>query len=124
MRLKSWPTSIIAVAALAVISTGLSLPFHVTGQDGQMSNCPFMGTPAICSMSAQEHIAALQSMFTAIPIQILLLTALLFMAGPILRYLTYKPPRFLYFQPEKQFVPILDHLQEAFSSGIINSKAY
>jgi len=83
-----------------------------------------MDKDVICSMSAQEHLSAWQSMFRAITPQILLLTALLLIVVPIFRYLLYKPPRLLYFQHKERFVSILDHLQEAFSSGLIHSKAY
>lgn len=125
MTFKSWSISLMTLAVVVLIATGAPLLFHSMDKDGQMTNCPFMGTPAICNMSAQEHLAAWQSMFSTIPTQIfLLLSLLLLVVRTPFRYLTYKPPQLLYFQPKEKFAPVFNHLQEAFSSGLINSKAY
>ena len=125
MTFRSWPISLITLAVVVLVATGAPLLFHSMDKDGQMTNCTFMGTPAICNMSAQEHISAWQRMFSNVPAQILLLLSLLLLVvRPLFRYLTYKPPQILYFQPKEKFTPVFNHLQEAFSSGLINSKAY
>lgn len=117
--------SVILVISLFVITVGISLPQHDMSEGGQMTGCPIMmDRNVICSMSAQEHLSAWQSMFAAIPPQSLLLAPLLLLVVIISRYLLYKPSRVLYFQSKERFTPIFDYLQEAFSSGLIHSKAF
>lgn len=123
MRFKSWSIPLAVIAMLIAVTTGLFFSFHGIG-DNQMTSCPIMGMPVICDMSVQEHISAWKSIFAAIPGQILLLAALLFLARSVFRYLTFKPPRFLYLKPKLQFASIFNYLQEAFSSGLIHSKVY
>lgn len=98
------------------------------------SNCPFMpGMTAVCKMNPLEHIAAWQSMFTAIPVEkvfilsLLLLFALL-LARSLIKKITwdveilrnFAPPLW---QTRNPFIPRYA-LQEAFSNGIIHSKVF
>lgn len=125
MKFKSWLISLVMLAVLTVTATGLFPFFHDMDQDRQVTGCPLMmDENVICSMSAQEHLSAWQNMFVAIPTEILLLLLLIFVTGPILQYLVYKPPKSLLFHLKERFLTIFDPLQEAFSSGLIHSKAY
>lgn len=125
MKLKDWSAYIAILSILVVVATGPSFFFHGVSQGGQTLGCPIVGMPAICNMSVQEHISAWQDMFTAIPpVQILLLVALLLATVPIFRYLIHNSPRLLHFRPKERFVLTVDNLREAFSNGVIHSKAY
>jgi flagellar biosynthesis protein FlhB len=123
--LTALATSIFLMAGIF----GLSHAGMTMEPDGSMSGCPFMGATAVCNMSPLEHVAAWQSMFTATTSENTL-AALLFLIlaaisvvlvlgehifpevrGPLF----YRPPRFSFFRHS---------LQEAFSNGILNSRAY
>jgi hypothetical protein len=121
----------ILVSFLGIAKADTSI--EMNGQIGQ-GNCFIPGmAEMLCQMNPLEHIAAWQSMFTAVPSQgdtILLLAFLLALAlgAPVL---TYRYPAlqraisvsqqklFLYF---KQRIPIVHPLQEALSGGILNPK--
>mgnify|MGYP001559799056 CR=1 FL=1 len=126
MRIKNnWLISLMIVAVVFVIATGASLSLHDMAEDGQMTGCPIMGMPVICNMNAQEHITAWQSMFSAIPTQVLLLLILLLVVGRLIfRYLIYKPPELFRYRFKERSSLIIGHLQEAFASGLIHSKAH
>jgi hypothetical protein len=122
---KNWLNALIIVALVAIVATGLSFSLHDMTEDGRMTGCPLMGMPVICNMNVQEHIAAWQSMFSAIPTQILLLLVLLLVTSrPIFRYLTYRPPELLHLNYEERSLLVFDHLRESLASGLIHSKAY
>ncbi len=117
-------------ALLAVAIFGFSSGM-VTNADGTMSSCPNMGVPALCHMSPLEHAFSLQNMLTSIPFSgvfafliFLLLALATLLLVPIiwtnfvvlLEYVSHSPPPNTY---------VLRHtLQEAFSNGILNSKAF
>lgn len=98
---------------------------------GHMPGCPFMGVPALCHMSPLEHAFTLQNMLTAIPfsgIFALLVSILLALAITLLAPI-WKGLGIL-FEPvvrpsSRMYTLIPRHtLQEAFASGILNSKAF
>lgn len=120
------------VSLLSITQTDMAM-----GADGQMSySCLFMSsTASLCQMSALEHIAVWQGMFTAVSSQnntltILMLLLTLALAGTFLirTHRSTVPPKtsisqstFRYY---KRNIFIVGPLQEAFSNGILNPKLY
>ena len=104
--------------------------------DGNMgSNCFMPGMSAtLCQMNPLEHLAAWQGVFVAVPSMssfLLLLSILLALVlGRLLTRLhhTLAPPKLNSLEPlttyYKQYVPIPNQLQEAFSNGILNPKVF
>lgn len=100
----------------------------------QMTNCPLMGMPVLCQMNPLQHIAAWQSVFTALPnhnnVLATLLLLLTFAFGIFAGYFyrntdlvgtLQSGPRFIY---QKKFLTFVSSLQEAFSSGILHPKIF
>lgn len=104
--------------------------------DGQMSSGCFMpGMSTICQMDPIEHITEWQSMFTAIPgnsdvltILLILLTSVLLGFVLIKRsthpHLSQSPPSKSLSFYQRRHVPIVSHIQEAFSNGILHPRLY
>ena len=125
-------TILLATSFLGVAKTDMAMV-----SDGQMAlgNCFMHGmTEALCQMNPLEHIAAWQSMFTAVPNQNNALMLLLALLALVLGALFLRSHRsrgtskvlvsqssFTYY---KRHVPIISSLQEAFSSGILHPKLY
>lgn len=102
--------------------------------NAEQSACPFMpGHPSMCTMSAMEHLQALQGMFTTLPAQDTLAALFALMAlfavlrlRPLHKHLlsrrlrpeSYANPFYL----TDVFIP--NPLKEAFSSGILNPKTF
>jgi hypothetical protein len=104
-----------------------------TGVGGTMSHCPFADGMLVCNMSPFEHIAAWQSMFTSLSRQqqdigsLVLLLLVSFLVVAWIRKI-YPPSKnllrqFLYVR-HKEYIPLGNFLQEAFSNGILNPKIY
>ncbi len=103
--------------------------------DGLMtSNCPFMSRiTTLCQMSPLEHIAAWQSMFTAMPHQQdVLTTLLLLLASFAINFLLIRraayPPRISDSKAQLVYhrtrTLVVNPLQELFSSGILHPKIF
>lgn len=104
--------------------------------DGQMSSGCFMpGMSTICQMDPIEHITEWQSMFTAIPENSDVLTILLILLASVLlgfiliKRSTYQnfsqsPPLKSLSLYQRRYVPIVSHIQEAFSNGILHPRLY
>ena len=115
------------VGAFGIAQTGMTM-----STDGPMTGCPFMGIPALCHMSPLEHALTLQNMLVAIPFAgiLLLLISLLssFVEIPFFRGVWQIMSAFLWplhAPPLRIAVRVSRHaLQDAFSNGIIHSKAY
>lgn len=98
--------------------------------DGTMSNCPFMPGVSICTMTPLEHIAASQSMFSALPLggKFSLIPLLIFVTLLLAHSISklFVPPSRLVrargFISHQGYVPLRHYLQEAFSSGILNPR--
>lgn len=136
----SWHKLAKAFFTLAVIGSllpgflGISHFRMTMGPDGEMSivDCPFMNGGSICTMTALEHVAMWQSIFTSTPHElnqsIALLLLLVSLFGIIWIRRLYPPPRdvleqykyYLYYE----HIPVLTVLQELFSSGILNQKPF
>lgn len=99
-------------------------------RDGQMVHCPFMPGVAICNMTPLQHMAAAQTAFTAIPqidIALLLLMLLsVLIASLLIRKVPAFPARAVRLVSIFTAAPAFAHrpLQEAFSNGILHSKAF
>lgn len=139
MRVNKFSKTILLLAGLAFFSVGFLGLGHTNmtmGPHGEMSvgNCFMPGmTEVMCQMNPLEHIAAWQSMFTAVPSQndvLLLLATLLALAlgALFLANLSTAPPKViiprLSFAYYKRYIPIFDPLQEAFSNGILHPKIF
>ena len=111
---------------------GLTHFAMATGPDGQMSNCPFMGVAALCQMNPLQHIAEWQKFFTALPpnnwATILIIASFILLAVRGLKYIgRTDPPLMVSLRLQLSSISFLsckDPLQEAFSSGILNPKAF
>lgn len=125
------PKVLAALAMSMFLVAGIFGISHAMNMDsnGQMSGCPFMGVATVCNMSPLEHVAAWQSMFTSTSSEntLSLLLSVLLVAVSILFVLSegifpkIRPP--LLCRPHR-FSLFRHSLQEAFSNGILNSKAY
>ncbi|MHB1163225.1 MAG: hypothetical protein ACYCZZ_01725 [Minisyncoccota bacterium] len=115
------------VGAFGVAETAMTM-----GSDGHMAGCPLMGIPALCHMSPLEHASALQNMFAAIPfagVLLFLVSLLLTLVGIPLFRSTWQIVRAFFWPihapPLRTSTYISQHsLQDAFSNGILHSKAY
>ncbi len=120
-----------AVGLLLATSFGASyFPMHV-GTDGKMSGCPLMGVPALCHMNPLEHAFTLQNMLTAVPfsgIFALLVSILLALAitlvAPLCKSLGILSEPILRPPTRRDRFVSRHSLQEAFSGGILNTKAF
>jgi hypothetical protein len=121
----------LATIFFVISSIGVSYIGMSMGASGQMSGCPLMGVPALCHMSPLEHAFTLQNMLTAVPFSgmfALLVSILLALAITLLASI-WKDLGILFEPvlrpPSRARELILRHsLQEAFSNGILNSKAF
>lgn len=120
------------VLFLFVGAFGVSQTEMATKPGGSMTGCPLMGVPALCHMSPLTHAFTLQDMLIMIPFSgifmffITLLLALsvislvpLFLNTPSLSAKLFKRP-----PARRSGFPPRFALQEAFSNGILHSKAY
>lgn len=98
----------------------------------EMSFCPMMLGPAICTMSPIQHIASWQNIFTGIPQNTALLVSLILSA--LSMAISWLWTRLWHFSLEERAQPYGRHpstdavptpfLQELFSSGILNPKVF
>ena len=123
--------SVSVVGFLLATSFGASyFSMHVSS-DGNMSGCPLMGVPALCHMSPLEHALTLQDMLTAIPLSNLfaLLVAILLaltitLVAPLCKNLGILSEPILRPPTRRDRFVSRHSLQEAFSNGILNTKAF
>lgn len=117
----------------ALISSGLLVVAHVAlGGDGQMGSCPLMPGVAVCNLTPFQHMAGLQSLSNALPqvggvfsLMILLLLSIAIAVTLVRNTHIVLPMDATKTQVIRQRpVPLLRLLQEAFSNGIIHSKAF
>lgn len=109
--------------------TGGAMPLN---ENGAMSDCPLSGAPAVCHMSPLEHAFALQTMLTAVPSFSLfaLLAALLISLTLVLIAPFPWSIIAVFFESTTGPPPVANRtiqrhsLQEAYASGILNSKAF
>ena len=125
--------AILCFLIVASLSANIFVVAHLgmgSGVGGQMGPCPLMPGVAICNMTPLQHMAAAQSMFTTLPhssdiFSLLLLLLASVIAAAVLSKTFLAPPRsaaprFVSRREDVPFSPIL----EAFSNGIIHSKAF
>lgn len=114
---------------IGVFGLSMSMP---TDKHGMMTSCPFMiNKSSICNMSATDHIAKWQQMFTTTlqssNLFLLALVAVAFIYVSLkrqtdLRSSSYYAHRYyLYKNPE---VKLFNYLTQAFSDGILHPKIY
>ena len=127
--------SILSLGILIFFSISLFGVFHMgmkMDKDGMDSGCPFALGSSICTMTPLEHLGAIQSLFTALPKGENTLASLLFLtlgliALPSLLSRLFLPPKLLYKRVsvfEYRYTQPKGFLQEAFSNGILNSRAF
>lgn len=119
--------SILILATVVFFSFGIAT--MQIDKDGNMSDCPFMNSAAICQMSFPEHIATFQGMFRAVPVKATLLSILVLALSLVLyfKYITsiYLPPAKLrLFVKNNPRLLTADKLLTALSDGIIQPKLY
>lgn len=121
-----------AVALLLAGTFGLTTAAATMNIDGHMSGCPLMGVPTLCHMSPLEHAFTLQNMLTAIPFSgmfalfiALLVSLSITVLVPLLWSICVDILKPQLRPPTGRNRLISRHsLQEAFSNGILNSKAF
>ena len=138
MSLKKLLQIITLSVIVAIFSINIAVFMHPFAmqmdKDGKMAGCIFNGMNEICAMSLQEHLAAWQTLFAAIPVKATtsilatLLLSMIFINFSIeslsenLINLEFKMRRLhVHFKKEFSFS---SSLQEAFSQGILNTKIY
>lgn len=108
-----------AILVFATVALG---PWTILAASETMDiGCPFMvGETSFCSMSLFEHIEHWQSTFTFTLVQVLSFVAIVVSILLVLPIVVR--PRLYQRQPESVHLPTL--LQQLFSKGLLNSKAY
>jgi hypothetical protein len=118
------------VAFLLLGAFNFSHAGMTTGMDGEMTDCPFTPSTAICEMNPLEMIAASQNLLTTLPQQKDLFSVLMLLVAAALLLASWKPyvPRRPAVArvaiPKREYVPFSNPLQELFSNGILNPKLY
>ena len=100
--------------------------------DGAMSGCPLSGAPALCHMNPLEHAFTLQTMLTAVPsfslfalLAAFLISLTLVLIAPFLWSIIAVFFESTIGPPLAAVKTIPRHsLQEAYASGVLNSKAF
>lgn len=100
--------------------------------EGAMGLCPFMPGVVICNMTPLEHISAAQSMFNTLPqdknvfVLLILLLAAAISISLLYQWKLLFPPVIQRIGSglRREDAPLLRPLQEAFSNGIIHSRAF
>lgn len=99
-------------------------------KQGNMPGCPYMNGVAVCKMNPLQHVAAWQSMFTALPsssdlMALLLLVLLAIVFIRVVRTVHTVEAALLYNQRFKYRSHVAHHvLQEAFAKGVLNTKTF
>ncbi len=123
--------SFLLAIVLMVNTGGVLSAAMMSGDDGMMTNCPYMGMSTFCTMSPLEHLTAWQQMFSvtvqqfaSISLLLLLITLAAFLyfteRTDTLLLIEVFLPRQRYKERGKNFDP----LRSAFARGIIHSKAF
>jgi|SRR3989338_4925275 len=120
----------IIAASLSVSLFGAAHLGMDSGMGGQMGPCPLMPGVAICNMTPLQHMAAAQSMFTTLPqssdiLSLLLMLLASVIAAAVLSKIFLAPPPSVprRFVSRREYIPF-SPLLEAFSNGVIHSKAF
>lgn len=103
--------------------------------DGSMGHCPFMSSGAICTMTFQEHMNTLQTMFTAVPQKLtttaglILLAFYMAFATLVFRRLLLKYTRLLFFDyrlytKRYSYISLVDPAKRAIYEGLITPKIF
>jgi hypothetical protein len=113
---------------LLVLNMGGAFSAHIM-TDGEMSPCPYMGMDSICNMTPLAHLSGWQSMFTVTSqgsVTLLLLLSLSVLIIWLFNKYLLKPPQTFskVFSRYKYEIEVFNHLQLAFTQGLIHSKAY
>lgn len=124
--------AIVAFFTVAVAGSAyVPMPMN---DDGTMANCPYLGITALCTMQPLEHIAAWQDMLAALPAKIGgIFAAIVLIASAILLVLLHGPnadtirhSAFSYMKKRRRQSALLipDAIRDAFSRGILHTKAF
>lgn len=126
-------TFLLGFAAFVLIGIfGMSHLGMDINTDGHMSNCPFMLSASLCTMTPFEHIAAFKHLLNALPQHESASSLLkLFLSFAVLilffrKYLLPLAPLLAYPSHPNRRYPLRPRhvLQEVFSDGILNSKRF
>ncbi|MDE2173572.1 MAG: hypothetical protein KGJ31_03280 [Patescibacteria group bacterium] len=126
-------TILLGAAALLFTGTfGLTSAAATMNSTGAMPGCPLMGIPALCHMSPLDHAFILQSMLTVVPFSgiFAFLVALLVSLSITTLVPLLWSVRLDFLEPQLRPPTRRDgfvsrhSLQEAFSNGILHSRAF
>lgn len=122
---------IFLTGAIGLPHFGMAMEMDMDG-NMTMTNCYMPGMTAVCNMSALEHIAGWQGMFTSLLSQNLALALLFLVLAVVLGFVwlrqAYSPPQRVRtsfrFSRRREYIPLHSSLQELFSNGILNPKVF
>lgn len=118
-----------ALAVLLFVYIGFAFLGAAGSMNNQTGNCPFMPghSVAFCQANPLEHIQELQSMFNTVPANPLSLLALLFslvVIGVFLKSFFNLSPIVFFRIGVYPPSTLRSVLQEAYSRGVLNSRAF
>ncbi len=132
MKVSTYAWLIVIALFIFVGSFGITSLAMPSNADGTMSSCPLSGTSALCHMSPIDHAYTLQTMLTAVPSFSLFTLFTLFLIS--LSFVFVAPLLWaivtVFFKSIIGSPPVADRiiprhsLQEAYASGVLNSKAF
>ncbi len=121
---------------LALFGAAIFGPFHFAGmqmgENGEMTDCPFMGMVTFCRMSVTEHLKQWQTIFASkvpsralvLMLSILFVTVAFGNAIPQLILVYDGKLKNRWYQLSRPTFASPNFLQEEFSQGILNPKIY
>lgn len=115
--------ALLFIALLGMSHVGMNMLSH-----GEMSRCPFAPNASVCAMNPFDHVAAVQRFLNILPNS---LGSFSFLLSLILVVVSFSDellfssfsPGFLFYR-NRRYVLIPTFLEDAFSNGRINSKAF
>lgn len=132
MKVSTYAWFIGVILFVFLGSFGITEGALSSNANGAMSGCPLSGAPALCHMSPLEHAFTLQTMLTAVPalnlfvlMAALLISLTFVLVAPFLWSIISVFFESTIGSPPAANKTIPRHaLQEAYASGVLNSKAF
>ncbi len=104
----------------------------VMGDDGKMDDCPFAFGGVICTMTPLDHVNIVRSLLITLPQHKDVLANLVFFVSAVFFFgiflvRVFAPPKLSLAYNRaftREYMPLGDFLQEAFSGGILHTKVF
>ncbi len=117
--------TLLIMSSFGVLHLGMNM-----GPNGTMSDCPFSLGGSLCTMTPLQHIAAAQSLFSTLLVQKNILSLFLLLISSVIIFIFFSKstssPKLLSYNyaVDREYVAPRGFLQEAFSRGVLHSKAF